>query len=63
MLMEVGVSVGICAPGAFVFNLILTKVAIEIELGRTGKHKKKLKGVGNNSPASEQVVASEQAIR
>jgi len=54
-LMEIGVSVGIYALDAFVFT-ILTKVAIEVELGCIGKHKNSLKGVGNNSPASEQTV-------
>jgi len=38
-MMEIGVSVGIYGLGAFVFT-ILTKVAIEVELGRTGKLKK-----------------------
>ena len=46
----------------FVFT-ILTKVAIDVELGRIGKHKNSLKGVGNNSPASEQVAAPEHAAR
>lgn len=45
-LREIGVSVGIYALGAFVFTM-LAKVAIEIELGRMGKHKNVLKGVGN----------------
>lgn len=56
-LMEIGVSVGIYALGAFVFT-ILTKVAIEVELGRIGKHKNILKGVGNISDTAEQVEAA-----
>jgi len=37
-MLELGVSVGIYALGAFVFTL-LAKVAITVELGRMGKHK------------------------
>jgi molybdopterin-containing oxidoreductase family membrane subunit len=37
-MLELGVSVGIYALGAFVFT-ILVKVAIAVELGRMGKHK------------------------
>jgi molybdopterin-containing oxidoreductase family membrane subunit len=37
-MLELGVSVGIYALGAFVFT-ILAKVAIAVELGRMGKHK------------------------
>lgn len=51
-LMEIGVSVGIYALGAFVFT-ILTKVAIEVELGRIGKHKNILTGVGNTGARAE----------
>ncbi len=37
-MLELGVSVGIYALGAFVFT-ILVKVAIAVELGYMGKHK------------------------
>ncbi len=37
-MLELGVSIGIYALGAFVFT-ILAKVAIAVELGRMGKHK------------------------
>jgi len=37
-MLELGVSIGIYALGAFIFT-ILAKVAIAVELGRMGKHK------------------------
>ena len=54
-MLELGVSVGIYALGAFVFT-ILSKVAIAIELGRIGQHKPTVlepdSVVGKKEPAS-----------
>ncbi len=55
-LLEIGVSVGIYALGAFVFT-ILAKVAIEIELGRIGKYKNINLGVGNAGESEGKTVA------
>lgn len=59
--MELLLSVGIYALGAFVFT-ILTKVAIEIELGRIGKHKNINQGVGNAGESEEKIVAEPAAV-
>jgi molybdopterin-containing oxidoreductase family membrane subunit len=54
-MLELGVSIGIYALGAFVFT-ILSKVAIAIELGHIGQHKptvlESVHAAGNKDPAS-----------